>query len=153
MSEELLPWSWLRLALALMVQAAVFLEVLAALGPGRTGAPTWAALQLVLAGGLVALRMAPCAATQWSARRWLAIAFYATFFAAFFAGANFALDALHGAQRQRADIASHLGGLELWQLLCPGLFSFAAGALAGSLADNPPPLRRPNQASHKESNR
>ena len=73
------------------------------------------------------------------------------FRSAFFAGVDLALDALHGAQRRHADIASDVGGLALWQVLCPGVFSFAAGALAGCLAGGPLSAKRSDNTSHQES--
>jgi hypothetical protein len=116
-------------AAALSFQALAFWSVLLALSQGSVGVGAWLALHGLLALGLIALNTVPCAPARWPARTWLALAFYAVFFAAFFAGANFALDALHGAQRQRVEIAPQVGGLELWQVLCPGVFSFAIGAL------------------------
>jgi hypothetical protein len=64
-------------------------------------------------------------------RSWVRLAIYSVLGAASFAGANFAMDALHGAHRPKAEVASHLGGLELWFVLCPGVFSLALGRLAG----------------------
>ncbi len=133
-----------RVVLALAVQALVFWLVLAALGYGVVAGPTWVVLHLLMAIGLVALLAAPKAtagSTRWRARSWLAIAFYAAFLAAFLAGANFALDALHGAHRQRTGMVPHLGGLALWQVLCPGVFSLALGLLAGRAAGQPPAAR------------
>lgn len=119
--------------LGLAVQAAVFWLVLAGLGLGAIGASTWASLHGALAVALLVLRMAPWSAARWRAGTWMAVAFYAFFLAAFFAGAELGLDALHGLQRRRAQMGPELGGLALWQLLCPGLFSLALGALVDCL--------------------
>ena len=121
-----------RFARALVAQAAVFWLTLAPLGPGMVSDRTWLALHALLAFTLVAIQSAPAAARVVSARTWVAVAFYSAFFAACFAGANFALDALHGAHRPKADMAAFWGGLELWQFLFPGVFSLALGALVAS---------------------
>ncbi len=94
--------------LSLAVQAVVFWLVLAALGFGLVDGRTWATLHVVVALGILGLRTAPCPASRWRARTWLVIAFYAAFLAAFFAGANFGLDALHGVHRRRAKIGLSL---------------------------------------------
>jgi hypothetical protein len=122
-----------RIGWALLAQAAVYWGVLALLGTGAVSVWTWAALQGLLAVALVVLRLARTT-RHWRAHIWLAIAIYAVFFAAFFAGANFALDALHGAQRLKAEVSVHLGGLDLWQFLCPGVFSLALGGLVAGWA-------------------
>lgn len=119
--------------LALAAQALAFWTVRVLLGPGGVGSGSWLALHALLAFGLVLLHALPAVATRWTARNWLAVVFYALYFAALFAGANFALDALHGAERPQAEVAPLLGGLELWQVLCPGVFSLAVGAMAGCL--------------------
>lgn len=123
--------------LGLAVQAAVFWMVLAGLGLGAVGIGTWASLHGVLAIALWVLRVAPWSAARWRAGTWTAAAFYAVFLAAFFAGADMGLDALHGVQRRRAQVGSELGGLALWQLLCPGLFSLSLGALVDCLCGEP----------------
>lgn len=121
------------------MQAAVFWLVLAGLGLGAVGVSTWASLHGVMAMALLVLRVAPWAAARWRAGTWMAVAFYAAFLAAFFAGADFGLDALHGVQGRRARMGSELGGLALWQLLCPGLFSLALGALVEALCSEARP--------------
>ncbi len=63
--------------------------------------------------------------------QWLAVAGYALLLASIFRGAEFALDALNGPQRRKADMASHLGGLELWMALC-AVAAFAVMAAAAS---------------------
>jgi hypothetical protein len=127
--------------LGLAVQASVFWLVLAGLGLGAVGVSTWASLHGVLAMALLVLRMAPWSEARWRAGTWMVVAFYAAFLAAFFAGADFGLDALHGVQRRRGQMGSELGGLALWQLLCPGLFSLALGALADCLCGEPPAIK------------
>jgi hypothetical protein len=127
--------------LGLAVQAAVFWLVLAGFGLGKVGVGTWASVHGVMAMGLLVLRMAPWSEARWRAGTWKAVAFYAAFLAAFFAGADFGLDALHGAQRRRAQMGSELGGLALWQLLCPGLFSLALGAMVDCLCSEAPNIK------------
>jgi hypothetical protein len=132
-----LPWH--RLLPALAVQAAVFWGVLALLGQGAVATPAWCVLHAVLAAVLCGCVLWPW---RWASarqlarigpRRWLWIAFYALFLALFFAAADIGLDALHGVQRKRPEIAAQLGGLALWQLLCPGVFSVAVAALLDAL--------------------
>ena len=130
--------------LGLAVQAAVFWLVLAGLGLGAVGVSTWARLHGVLAMALLLLRVAPGSTARWRAGTWMAVAFYAAFLAAFFAGADFGLDALHGVQGRRAQVGSELGGLALWQLLCPGLFSLALGALVDGLCSQEPAIKPAN---------
>jgi len=133
-----------RRVLVLAVQAAVFWLVLAGLGLGAVGVSTWASLHGALAMALLVLRVAPWSAARWRARTWVAVAFYAAFLAAFFAGADYGLDALHGVQRRRAQMGSELGGLALWQLLCPGIFSLALGALVDCLCSEEPAIKPAN---------
>jgi hypothetical protein len=71
-------------------------------------------------------------------RTWAALAMYALLGAALFAGANFGMDALHGPNRSRAQVAAHLGGLELWVVLCPGVLSLALGHLASCRSSSLP---------------
>ena len=127
--------------LGLAVQAAVFWLVLAGLGLGAVGVSTWASLHGVLAMALLVLCVAPWSEARWRTGTWMAVAFYAAFLAAFFAGADLGLDALHGVQRRRAQTGSELGGLALWQLLCPGLFSLALGALVDCLCSEEPAIK------------
>jgi hypothetical protein len=122
-----------RHLLALAVQASTFWLVLSVVGPGLVDVRYWLVLHFVLACGLVVLAVAPSPAAQWGASTWLAVAFYAAFLAAFFAGAQFGLDALHGVQRRRYEPA----GFALWQFLCPGVFSLALGALSNCLCGKP----------------
>lgn len=102
-----------------------------------------------------------CAAIQrrWrplraSPRAWLAAAGYSLLLALVLRGANFGLDALHGAQRVRIDVAAGLGGLELWFVLSPGVTAVTVaawlqaitGARAGARA-RPAPRSRGRPAS------
>ena len=115
---------WQLAAPALLVQALVFAAGVAALQRAGVSAAAWAGLYLCAA---VATVTAPC----WGPLRaglWLALAGYALLFSALFWGANFGLDALHGAHRHKADVAQRLGGLELWFVLCPGVVSVALAA-------------------------
>jgi hypothetical protein len=137
--QQLLPTT--RRVLGLAVQAAVFWLVLAGLGLGAVSASTWASLHGVLAIALLVLRVAPGSAARWRARTSMAVAFYAAFLAAFFAGADFGLDALHGLQRRQSQMGSELFGLALWQLLCPGVFSLALGALVDCLCSDEPAIK------------
>lgn len=135
------PPTTTRRVLGLAVQGSVFWLVLAGLGLGAVGVSIWASLHGVLAMALLWLRVAPWSAARWRAGTWMAVAFYAAFLAAFFAGAELGLDALHGAQRRRVQVGSERGGLALWQLLCPGLFSLALGALVDCLCGEPPVIK------------
>jgi hypothetical protein len=121
-----------RHLLALAVQASVFWLPLAALGPGHVAWRTWMVLHAMLALALLALCMTPGPIARWGASRWLAMALYAALLSAFFAGADAGLDALQGTRPARAVPWPALGGLELWQLLCPGVVSLAAGGLSGA---------------------
>jgi hypothetical protein len=116
-----------RCLLALAAQATVFWLLLAALGPGQVAWRTWMVLHALLALALLAVYAVPWPAARWGAGRWLAVAFYAAFLSAFFAGADAGLDALQGTRPARAAPWPALGGLALWQLLFPGIFSLAAG--------------------------
>ena len=118
------------LLVQVLVQALVFAAAMAALQHADVTnvtdvtAVAWAGLYLCSALATVALpRWVPL-----NAAGWLAAAGCALLFSAMFWGANFGLDALHGAHRHKADVAQYLGGLELWLALCPGVVSAALGA-------------------------
>lgn len=67
--------------------------------------------------------------------KWLVAAALAGLLAAILWGANIGLDALHGSSRVKVNVASSLGGLELWLVLCPGIVSIAlASSLRGVIA-------------------
>ena len=117
---------WQLAAPALWVQALVFAAGVAALQRAGVAPVAWAGLYLCTA-------TATAAAARWvpmSAGLWLAVAGYVLLFSALFWGANFGLDALHGAHRHKTEVAQSLGGLELWLVLCPGAASLALGAAA-----------------------
>ena len=104
-----------------------------------SAAPSTVAIT-VLYGACVLVYCAVSACRQMPAVRWFAMACYAALLAAIFYGANGALDALHGANRARPDVASAIGGLELWFVLCPGAVSVALGhAVRSALAKRQPP--------------
>lgn len=90
---------------------------------------------LYLATALLAVLAAWWRWPRWPARTWLYACFCSLLLAASFWGANFALDALHGAARRKAEVTSTLGGLELWFVLCPGVASIAVSGLARSLLE------------------
>ncbi len=115
--------------------------MLAGLGLGTVGVSTWASLHGVLAIAQLVLRVAPWSAARWRAGTWMAVAFYAVFLAAFFAGTELGLDALHRVQRRQAQTGFELGGVTLWQLLCPGLFSLALRALVDCRCSEPPAIK------------
>ncbi len=147
----------LACAIALAAQAVLFWSLVAWLPAAAVSGTAWAALYALVVLVALALTVLPSAlpgaltgaltgslpdaspgtragSSGWVG--WARLAFYALFFALFFAAANFALDALHGAQRPKADIARQLGGLEVWFVLCPGVVSMALfGALFGALHD------------------
>jgi hypothetical protein len=85
---------------------------------------SWIVLYLVCA---VAAPVMWRLAAAWTAGVWLYLAGCALVVAAGFYGANQGLDALHGAGRHKPDIASRLGGLELWFVLAPGAFAICIG--------------------------
>ena len=71
---------------------------------------------------------------NWPVSRWIGLLAWSLYFAAIFWGADQGLDALHGAHNRRGDVKVLLGGLELWMVFFPGLFSVAlAGLLFGLL--------------------
>jgi hypothetical protein len=111
------------------VQAAVYWSAVAALRSLAVTPAAWCGLQvLVLLGWWVSCRWRYSSTLP--PRSWAALAVYALLGAALFAGANFGMDALHGANRPTAQVAAHLGGVELWVVLYPGLLSLALGRLA-----------------------
>ncbi len=124
---------WPVAAPALLVQALVFGLGVRALQAWYVASVAWAGLYFCAVTAMAALLATGAAAgrrTSLNACFWLRVAAYAGLFGAIFWGANFALDALHGAHRLKADVAAHLGGLELWLVLCPGVCSVALGLAA-----------------------
>ena len=134
-------------ALALAVQAA-FYGGLVALMPAAAVAPwAWVGLYaVVLVATLAALRGPWRSPSVVSAAAWL---MYAVLLSLWFFGANVGLDALHGAHRVHPDVARHLGGLELWFVLCPGAASVALALLVQALQASS--ARRPKAGSMRSS--
>jgi hypothetical protein len=96
--------------------------------PARTvmGA-AWLALYIFcVACALVVWRL-----PRWSRpRTWLHFAVYAVVLSVAIYGAHLGLDALHGADRPKSNVAAQLGGLEFWFFLCPGMAALALGGWA-----------------------
>ena len=133
-------------ALALAVQAA-FYGGLVALMPAAVAPWAWVGLYaVVLVATLAALRGPWRSPSVVSAATWL---MYAVLLSLWFFGANVGLDALHGAHRSKADVALHLGGLELWFVLCPGAASVALALLVQALQASS--ARRPKAGSMRSS--
>jgi hypothetical protein len=114
---------------ALVVQAVVFWTLVCALHAAPVSLAAWWALYGLLAFGLWGAHRWRATATR-PPRFWGELALYSLLGAVVFAGANFGMDTLHGAHRPKAQVAAHLGGLELWFFLCPGVFSLALGGWA-----------------------
>ena len=101
----------------------------------------WAALYVCCVSAAGALQYSRFAACQLPPRAWLLFAVNSALVAALFWGANTALDLINAPQRPKDDWATHLGGLELWFALCPGVVSVAISSYVRSL----PLLRLPSQ--------
>ena len=93
----------------------------------------WAVLYLCCASAAGAMQYSRFAAYPLSPRAWLLFAVNSALVAALFWGANTALDLINAPHRPKVDWATHLGGLELWFALFPGVFSVAIAAWARSL--------------------
>lgn len=117
-------------AVGLVVMTALYWTWVATVSGSRPSVTAWAGLFTLCA--LLALPGWRLPVPRLS-RGWLIVAGYAALFAATFHGANMGLDALHGAQRRKADVALALGGIELWHVLCPGIVSVALGGCARSI--------------------
>jgi hypothetical protein len=123
----------MSLVAAFALLSAVFWVLVALLGSvGVEPGAWWALYGACTALSLIAMwRQAPKLAPV----EWLYLAACSALLAVGFFGANFALDALHGADRPKANVADSLGGLQLWFVLFPGLTSSAlAGAAAAVVA-------------------
>ena len=101
----------------------------------------WAVLYVCCVSAAGALQYSRFAAYQLPPRAWLLFAVNSALVAALFWGANTALDLINAPQRPKDDWATHLGGLELWFALCPGVVSVAISSYVRSL----PLLRLPSQ--------
>ena len=93
----------------------------------------WAVLYVCCVSAAGALQYSRFAAYQLPPRAWLLFAVNSALVAALFWGANTALDLINAPHRPKVDWATHLGGLELWFVLFPGVFSVAIAAWARSL--------------------
>jgi len=114
---------FVKTAVALLVQSVVFWSAVALVPAGLVSPVAWRVLYAITSLGF----LCSCflAKPEWSAYGWLAVAFYSVFFAVVFYGLNEGLDILHGATRPKAQLVQHLGGLEIWFFLCPGVLVFA----------------------------
>ena len=66
---------------------------------------------------------------------WIKAALYTLLLAILFFGTDLALQVLGNTVRPRAPLPPHLGGLELYWFLVPGVLSIATGALAGAVLE------------------
>ena len=126
----------MKTTVALLVQFVVFWSAVALVPSGLVTPEAWGALYAITSLGFVFF----CLWTnlKWSTYWWLAAAFYSVFFAMMFYGLNEGLDILHGANRPKAQLVQHLGGLEIWFFLCPGVSVFAiANAVRALLSPTP----------------
>jgi len=121
----------MNLVVAFALLSAVFWISVALLGSASVEPGAW----WVLYGVCTALSMLAvrCQACKLAPVEWLYLAACSALLAAGFFGANVALDALHGADRLKANVADALGGLELWFVLFPGLTSSALACAAAAL--------------------
>jgi len=126
----------MKTLVALMAQFATFWSVVALIPAESVTVPAWATLYAITLCAF--LYSASAGYPNWSPYQWLAAVFYSLFFAVLFYSANVGLDVLHGANRPKAEVAQHLGGLEVWFFLCPGVFAFAIAGLARVLLSSPP---------------
>jgi len=111
-------------AFGLALLTAVFWSIVLLLRASPVSGLAWSILYLACAATAPLLwRLRGMARPQ----QWLFVALCAVWFAAVFCAIDFALDALNGARRAKADVASALGGLELWFVLCPGVAALALG--------------------------
>ena len=121
----------MKIALALLAQFAAFWFAVALLAPGAVSLGAWTALYVFALGAFLLWEVARRRNTP--PATWAAAFFYSLFFAGLFYALNLGLDVLHGAHRPKADVAGHLGGLEIWFALCPGVASFALAGLVKAL--------------------
>jgi hypothetical protein len=124
----------MNLVVALLVQAAAFWSVVAFVPAGLVTPTAWVGLHAVSVAAFIASRFANRPA--WRARRWFALVFYSLMFAGMFYGLNIGQDILRGADRPKAEVAKHLGGVEIWFFLCPGVATFALAGATNALASS-----------------
>ena len=134
----------LRHALAPLIQSIVFWLGAWLLRDQGVSMVAWAVLYVCCVSAAVALQLSSFAAYQLPPRAWLLFAVNSALVAALFWGANTALDLINAPHRPRDDWATHLGGLELWFALCPGVVSVAISSYVRSL----PLLRLPSQRAN-----
>src|SRR5882672_2122281 len=123
----------------LVAQFATFWSAVALIPAQSVAVPAWATLYAIILFAF--LYSAFASYPNWSPYQWLAVVFYSLFLAGLFYSLNVGLDVLHGADRPKAEIAQHLGGLEIWFFLCPGVFAFAIAMLVRVLLSSPPRAR------------
>lgn len=120
----------MNIVVALMVQAAAFWSVVALVPTGLVTPLAWAGLHAL---GAVAFMVSGLARwPAWPARSWFALLFYALMFGGMFYGLNIGQDILRGAGRPKAEVARHLGGVDIWFLLCPGVATFGLAGAANA---------------------
>ena len=128
--KSMLPASTL---LAFALQCLVFWVLVWLFEPTAVAGLAWAALFAMCSVGTVVLaRRAQRRPSAQPQALWLSVAFYSMFIAGIFAAAEPALDRLHGAGRAKTQVAQYIGGMELWYVLCPGIFSTALALSVGS---------------------
>lgn len=120
----------------LVAQFATFWSAVALMPGESVAVPAWATLYAIALSAF--LVSASVGYPNWSPYQWLAAVFYSVFFAVLFYGANLGLDVLHGANRPKTEVAQHLGGLEIWFFLCPGVFVVALAGLVRVLLSSAP---------------
>jgi hypothetical protein len=132
----------LHVIVALALLSAVFWISVALLGPVGVESSAWCLLYAACTAlsVLAVWRRTP----RLEPGGWLYLAACSALLAVGFFGANVALDALHGADRPKANVADSLGGLQLWFVLFPGLTSSALACAAAGLVAK---CRRPG--SHR----
>ena len=134
-------------ALALLAQIAFYGSVVVLLPADAVAPWAWAALYAVVLMATLAARCGPWRPP--SVGKAAAGLMYAVLLSLCFFGVNVGLDALHGAHRVHPDVARHLGGLELWFVLCPGAASVALALLVQALQASS--ARRPKDGSMRNS--
>ncbi len=124
------------LVFALLIQSVTFWAGVWLLRDQRVSMLAWAALYVCCVSVAATLRHRRFARFQMSPGAWLLFAVNSVMLAALFWGANMALDLINGPHRPTVDWAAHLGGLELWFALCPGVLSVGISGCALSLQAN-----------------
>lgn len=127
-----LLWRWMANAIGLLGLTLIFALGIGVFATTSVSFTAWLVLYIVCVLAFIA-----CAfgwPRPWDSATWFATAFYAILFAAIFYGANGALDALHGRDRNGPEVARSLGGLQVWFVLFPGIASVSLGcALRNSI--------------------